>query len=299
VRPPQAILSMGGFTGAPPVHAGRKFGAAAFLHESNTIPGRANRWLARFVHQAFVGFPSTASRLRHPQVQHTGTPVRPQFRPMDARQARSELGLEAERPVLLVMGGSQGASGINELVLRSLPIFSQALAGWQFIHMTGTADCEKVRSAYAAAHLSASVHPFLVRMELALGAATLAVSRAGASSAAEVAAMRLPAVLIPYPAAADNHQYYNARAFADAGAAVLLEQKGATPNSLWQALEPLALDETGRAKMAEAVHRWHKPQAAATIAESMLTLMRNLHGETYQFEVPSSGSMMGSEISVA
>jgi len=120
-RPPQAVLAMGGFTSAPPILAGKTCGAATFLHESNTIPGKANRWLARLVDQIFVGFPSAASRLGTQRIVVTGTPVRPQFQPADAAACRSALGLAPQRPVLLIMGGSQGASGINGLVLQALP----------------------------------------------------------------------------------------------------------------------------------------------------------------------------------
>lgn len=277
-RPPQAVLAMGGFTSAPPIHAGRKFGAATFLHESNTIPGRANRWLARFVQQAFVGFPSTAGRLKHPNVLLTGTPVRPQFQPLDVDAARAALGLKPGLEVLLIMGGSQGASGINRLLIESLPLLKEHLPAWQFLHLTGDLDFAAVEVAYREHGLPAVVRRFHTEMEQALGAATVAISRAGASSQAELAAMRLPAILVPYPAAADNHQYFNARAFADAGAAQLLEQKDARPETLWRCLEPLALDPAARARMADAVQRWHKPQAAAQIADHMLALMRKLQG---------------------
>src|SRR6266404_2191365 len=123
-RPPHVVLAMGGFTSAPPVLAGRKLGARTFLHESNSVPGRANRWLAPLVDAAFVGFPAAAGRLRCRTVKVTGTPVRPQFRPMDAAACRVALGLEAGRPVLLVMGGSQGARPINQLTIQSLPLLS-------------------------------------------------------------------------------------------------------------------------------------------------------------------------------
>ena len=101
---------------------GRKLGAATFLHESNSIPGRANRWLAPLVDAVFVGFPAAARRLRCRTVTVTGTPVRPQFHPMDAAACRFALGLDPARPVLLVMGGSQGARAVNQLVSQSLPL---------------------------------------------------------------------------------------------------------------------------------------------------------------------------------
>src|SRR5262249_19759733 len=145
---------------------------------------------------------------------------------------RTALGLDPERPVLLGMGGSQGASGINELVANSLPLISGRAPSLQWIHLTGSNDVSKISKAYADLKLQAVVHPFFHRMELALGAATMSISRAGASSLAEIAAMRLPSVLVPYPAATDNHQFHNARAMEASGAARLLEQKSATPETL-------------------------------------------------------------------
>jgi len=269
-RPPQAALAMGGFTSAPPVLAARRAGARTFLHESNTIPGRANRWLSWVVHRAFVGFPSAAARLHHRNVTVTGTPVRPQFQAGDAAACRSALGLDPTRPVILVMGGSHGASGINELVVQSLPLLAERSPALQWLHLAGPGDAEKVTRAYAALKLKAVVHPFLAPMELALGAATVAVSRSGASSLAELAAMRVPAVLVPYPAATDNHQFHNARAFEASGAARLLEQKSATPETLAQLLCDLLEKPTVREKVQSALAQWHAPQAAEQIADLML-----------------------------
>jgi UDP-N-acetylglucosamine--N-acetylmuramyl-(pentapeptide) pyrophosphoryl-undecaprenol N-acetylglucosamine transferase len=269
-RPPQAALAMGGFTSAPPILAAKRTGARTFLHESNTIPGRANRWLSRIVHRAFVGFPTAAGRLHNRNVTVTGTPVRPRFQARAAADCRAEIGFDPARPVLLVMGGSQGASGINELVLQSLPLLASRAPGWQGFHLTGPGDAEKVSQAYAALKLKAVVRPFFAEMELALGAATVAVSRAGASSLAELAAMRLPAVLVPYPAATGNHQFHNARAFEATGAARLLEQQSATPETLVQLLLDVVEKPAVHEKMQTALAQWHAPHAAEQIADAML-----------------------------
>lgn len=269
-RPPGAVLAMGGFTSAPPVLVGRKMKAATFLHESNTIPGRANRFLAWFVSQAFVGFPSCGGRLRTKDTLVTGTPVRPQFTRSDARQARIALGLEPDRDTLLVVGGSQGASAINQLLMRCLGEIRRELPGLQFLHLTGPKDAEKVASAYRAAHASAVVRPFLMEMDLALNAATIAVSRSGASSLAEFSAMRVPAILIPYPFAADDHQFHNARALVEKGAARMLGEQRATPENLTALIKELILNTSERRRLIAALADWHYPDAAARIAEAIV-----------------------------
>jgi UDP-N-acetylglucosamine--N-acetylmuramyl-(pentapeptide) pyrophosphoryl-undecaprenol N-acetylglucosamine transferase len=309
-RPPRAALAMGGFTSAPPILAARSLGAKTFLHESNTIPGRANRWLARFVDQAFVGFPSTVSRLHVREATVTGTPVRAEFfLPLPAGDERGEgrpdettsspqpsppsagvegetaarfrarascraaLGLDPAKPVLLVMGGSQGASGINELVLAAVPELAKRAPHWQWLHLTGSNDFEKVKRAYAVLGVKAVVYPFFAEMNLALGAATAAVSRAGASSLAELAAMRLPSLLVPFPYAADNHQFHNARAFAETGAALLLEQKVATPEKVASLLSELVANTIFHERIQAALVQWHAPKAAEQIAEMILKVV--------------------------
>mgnify|MGYP000973867724 CR=1 FL=1 len=269
-RRPQAALAMGGFTSAPPILAARSFGARTFLHESNTIPGRANRWLARFVDQAFVGFPGTASRLRAREVCVTGTPVRPQFRLRRAAECCAALGFAPGRPVVVVMGGSQGARGINELITAALPLFANRAPHWQWLHFAGTQDADKLSRAYQQHHMTAQVHQFFAEMDLALGAASAVVSRAGASSLAELAAVRVPALLVPFPHAADNHQLHNARAFAEAGAARLLEQPDASPERVLTELVALVEDPAVCGAMQTALAKWHTPQAAGQIAEAIL-----------------------------
>src|SRR6185369_7826261 len=189
------------------------------------------------------------------------------------------LGLQPLRPVLLVTGGSQGASGINRLMLETLPRLLERAPDLQFLHLTGPNDFEEVRAAYQRHQCAAVVRPFLSEMELAMGAATMAVSRAGASALAELAALGLPAILIPYPAAADNHQLFNARAFAQSGAAHLLEQKGATPETLGPLVLDLIQQPALHQMMRESIRRWHAPEAAQKIASSILAAIRQPSAE--------------------
>jgi len=267
-RWPVAVLAMGGFTSAPPVFAAKDSGIKTFLHESNTIPGRANRILSRFVDEAFVGFPEAGKRLKTRRIIATGTPVRPQFQPQDAAKCRSALGLDPDLPAILVVGGSQGAHGLNEMILSALPLLAEK--NWQWLHLTGAKDFDKVKAAYAERGVKAVVKPFLVEMDLALGAATAAVSRSGASSLAEIAAMQLPSLLVPFPDAVDNHQFFNGSAFEKTGAAKLLEQRKATPGLVAEILNELVEDEVARSEIQNALAQWHEPRAAEQIAEAIL-----------------------------
>ncbi|MBK9139762.1 MAG: undecaprenyldiphospho-muramoylpentapeptide beta-N-acetylglucosaminyltransferase [Verrucomicrobia bacterium] len=271
---PAAVLSMGGFTGVGPALAARRSRVPVFLHEANSLPGRANRWLAHVAEGVFVYFPDAAGRISHQQVRVTGMPVRSQFEPADAAACRAALRLDPHRAVLLVMGGSQGAEPINQALLAALPELSEQEPDLQFIHLTGANGVDAVAAAYRGQGRRAFVAPFLTEMELAFGAATLAVTRAGASSLAEQAAMRLPAILIPYPHAADNHQYFNARAFADSGAACLLRQAEATPERLLATIRALLADEPRRRGMQVALRQWHCAAAARTVAEIILRRVR-------------------------
>ena len=296
-RKPDAVLAMGGFTSAPPVLAARKFGAKTFLHESNTIPGKANRFLARFVDEAFIGFPEAAARLRAKKISVTGTPVRPQFsesRIQNPESSRVALGLEPSLPTILVVGGSQGARGLNDLILSALPLLAKK--NWQWLHLTGANDLEKVKAAYAVLNLKAVVKPFLAEMELALGAATACVSRSGASSLAEMAAMRLPSALVPLPTSADNHQFFNALAFEKTGAAVLLDQKNSSPEKVTEVLAQLVGDEAARSKMQAALTQWHAPNAAADIAEAVLKSTK--HQAPSSRDIPSSNNQTTSHVAV-
>ncbi|HEY5345598.1 MAG TPA: undecaprenyldiphospho-muramoylpentapeptide beta-N-acetylglucosaminyltransferase [Verrucomicrobiae bacterium] len=283
-RQPAAVLAMGGFTSAPPIFAAKFSSSKTFLHESNTIPGRANRLLARFVDAAFIGFSETATHLRAQKTLVTGTPVRPQFSQSAIRNPQSAitLGLAPNLPTVLVVGGSQGARGLNDLVLSALPLLKER--DWQFLHLTGAGDFEKVKSAYAASGIKAIVKPFLAEMDLALGAATASISRSGASSLAEMAAMRLPSLLVPLPTAADNHQFFNALVFEKTGAAKLLEQKS-SPEKVVALLVEIVGDEIARQKIQLALAQWHAPEAAGLIAENIL----NALGEKFSVVQKSGG----------
>ncbi|MDA1273941.1 MAG: UDP-N-acetylglucosamine--N-acetylmuramyl-(pentapeptide) pyrophosphoryl-undecaprenol N-acetylglucosamine transferase [Verrucomicrobia bacterium] len=272
-RRPDAVIAFGGFTAAPAILAAKCMGSATFLHESNAIPGRSNRILAFLVDEIFVGYEGAVHWFHNRSGVQTGTPVRPQFKPLAPAACRIALGLDQKRPVMLVMGGSQGAAPVNQLVLGALPILKKRLPDVQYLHLTGLTEKEAVAAAYREHGVRAIVLPFLTEMELALGAATVAVSRAGASSLAEFAAMRLPSILIPYPRAMDNHQYYNARALMNAGAARQMDQRSATPETLVRHAVEILENRVVHEQMRQATGGGYSPNAADEIAQRILRIL--------------------------
>ncbi len=230
---PNIVVGFGGYLSAVSLTAARLSGYPTVLHEQNLLPGRANRWMARWAHAVAVSFPETQAYLpQRARVEVTGNPVRFGAKGIKAQAACRYFGLDARRPVLLILGGSQGSSAINRLCLamwQSLP--PQSWSAIQVLHVAGRAEKKLVEEAYRRLGLEARVYDFLMEMHWALAAATLAVSRAGATTIAEMAALRLPAVLIPYPYAG-GHQRANARWLEGKGGAVVLEESGLTPQQL-------------------------------------------------------------------
>jgi UDP-N-acetylglucosamine--N-acetylmuramyl-(pentapeptide) pyrophosphoryl-undecaprenol N-acetylglucosamine transferase len=270
-RRPAAVLAMGGFTSAGPIMAGKLAGARTAIHEANSIAGRANRLLAPWVNHVFIGFSSAAHQLGNRSVQFTGTPVRSQFQTADPEPCRMALGLNPNAPVVLVMGGSQGASAVNKAVLEAAPVLAAKVPEVQFLHLTGIANFEAISNGYKSASVRAKVLPFLSEMELALGAASVTVSRAGASSLAEIAAMQLPSILVPYPTAADDHQYHNARALAQAGAARMVIQSQLRADQLAASIAELITDPFIAQQMKAELRKWHYPSAADEIIRTLLS----------------------------
>ena len=263
---PDAVLGMGGFTSIAPLAAAWRRGIPAYLHESNAIPGKANRLGARFCRAVLLGFEECAQFFPGRATRITGTPIRSELVadvPSKAR-ARRVLGLDPGRRTLLVMGGSQGASGINALMAGAAGHLR--CGGVQIIHLSGERDAEKLQAAYDNAGVPAVVMPFCDRMQDVYAAADLAVSRSGAASLTELSWFGLPSVLIPYPHAAEDHQALNARIFERAGAARLLSEKEATGDSLAALVNSLLAPEVPLESMTVAAQSLASRDAAENVA---------------------------------
>ena len=264
---PQMILGMGGFTSTAPVLAGRMRGVPSFVHESNAIPGKANRMTARMVRAVLLGFKECAAFFPRVKTEVTGTPIRAALKPIDRLLARQKLGLQETLPTLLVMGGSQGAAGINQAVIKALPSLHDV--PWQVIHLSGERDERLVADNYLRENIPAYVAAFHHQMEDVYSAADFAVARSGAASLAELAAFALPALLIPFPYAAEDHQTRNAEVFARAEAAIVLRESELGGDLLAQKIRELIEDSPKIRKMSENCSRLASTNAAELVVEAM------------------------------
>jgi UDP-N-acetylglucosamine--N-acetylmuramyl-(pentapeptide) pyrophosphoryl-undecaprenol N-acetylglucosamine transferase len=266
---PTAVVGMGGFTSAIPLLLGRHRKLPTLIHESNAIPGRVTRLIAPWVNKTLLGFESCANYLRRAHCVVTGTPVRRGLARVDRHVAAEKFGLNPDLPIVLIMGGSQGAHGINQLVLKTLPLFHGDREEVQFIHLTGQADANIAEINYRRQRLTAVVEAFSTEMEHFYSLADVVISRSGAASLTELSHYGLPSVLIPYPAAADDHQTYNARIFQDAGAARILVESKATPEILHQLVTEILNNPDQRRSMVAAAGALAGTDAARRVAEEI------------------------------
>jgi UDP-N-acetylglucosamine--N-acetylmuramyl-(pentapeptide) pyrophosphoryl-undecaprenol N-acetylglucosamine transferase len=273
-RRPSAVLGLGGYAAGPPVVAGHRLGIRTAILNPDAIPGRANRHLARYADLVVLQW--DVSRAQFPagiNCQAFGCPIRAAFGTPDPAEGRRRFELDSTRPVLLVTGASQGARTVNQVMMRVWPAFHAAHPEWQLLHLTGPADEVEVHAAYVAAGAPAHVLSFTHEMPLALAAADLVVSRAGASTLAELTALAKPSVLFPYPYHRDRHQHANAQVLVDQGAALMLEDRllpEANEHPLQAALEK-ACSPIAQQQMAHAAASLGRPTAAHAVATWLLT----------------------------
>ncbi len=262
---PHVVLGVGGYASGPAMAAALLLKVPTMAFEPNAMPGLANRLVGKRVQAAAVNFPSATKWFRNAEV--TGIPVRPAFFNLESPGAA---------PHLLVFGGSQGARLFNNALPQIVPALLEAVPRLTIMHQSGARNLDTTRAAYAATNADPArwqVSAFLDNMPAHFGKATLVMSRSGASTVAELAAAAKPSLLVPFAAAADDHQKRNAEEMVNAGAAVLLtEQDLATPGKLLDALEALLTDPSRLTAMAAAAKTQAHPGAAEHIADRLAVL---------------------------
>jgi UDP-N-acetylglucosamine--N-acetylmuramyl-(pentapeptide) pyrophosphoryl-undecaprenol N-acetylglucosamine transferase len=268
---PEAILGMGGFTCAPMLLSARVRRIPTLLHESNAIPGKVTRWLAPRMSAVLLGFSECAAHVEATSLKITGTPVRTSLRRVDRSAAAAHWGLDSDPQVmtLAVMGGSQGASGLNRMLNRAAAEWSALADRMQIIHLAGPKDVELLELNYRRAGIKAVVRSFCDSMEMVYSMADLAVARSGAASLTELAFYGIPSVLVPYPFAAEDHQTRNAEVFHKKGAALLVSESDEGAVILAREVRELWLNRERRANMAEHTRQLDVPDAAETVAKEV------------------------------
>jgi UDP-N-acetylglucosamine--N-acetylmuramyl-(pentapeptide) pyrophosphoryl-undecaprenol N-acetylglucosamine transferase len=261
-KKPQIVIGVGGYASGPVVLMASLMGIPTIIAEQNALPGFTNRMLARFIKAAAVSF-EEARKLFGAKAEITGNPVRAEFFNVRLREP-------GEVIHILITGGSQGARAINEAMIDTLPLLAGAGTRLSLTHQTGEKDFEKVSAAYEKSGLQAEVKPYLDQMVAEFERADLVICRAGATTVAELAAAGKPAIMIPFPFAADDHQRKNAEAVERVGAGRMILQAELTPERLAQELLWLVNDPQQLVRMAEASRKLGHPDAAARVVDLVM-----------------------------
>jgi UDP-N-acetylglucosamine--N-acetylmuramyl-(pentapeptide) pyrophosphoryl-undecaprenol N-acetylglucosamine transferase len=278
---PVLVVGTGGYASGPAGMYGVLTGVPVAVQEQNSHPGFVTRTMSRWARQVHLGFPEAAAQLtpgRNTEVLSLGNPIRPP-ESVDRAEARERFGIAPDAVVLLVVGGSQGARAVNEALLGAIQQVAQGTLparpqGLEILWATGPTQLESMRQRLEDLELPwLHVHGYIDAMPAALASTDVAVSRAGAMATAELLAWGRPALLVPLPTAAADHQTHNARALEAAGAAIMLRESDLTPERLWSDVLALTADRQRRDAMAGAARQRAQPNAARDIARRLHTLI--------------------------
>jgi UDP-N-acetylglucosamine--N-acetylmuramyl-(pentapeptide) pyrophosphoryl-undecaprenol N-acetylglucosamine transferase len=269
---PDVVVGVGGYASGPMVLAAALAGYPTAIQEQNSVPGITNRILGRLVRVVFTAFDEAARFFPGRKVERLGNPARKAIvAALESLQASSP---SEGRLHILVVGGSQGARAVNELVLGGAALLASKNVDFTLVHQAGSADLERMQARYRELGLEArvDVRAFIEDMAAAYGAADLVIGRAGALTLAELAIVGKPAILIPLPTAADDHQSKNAGHFERSGAALVLHQRTSSADDLATAIAKLAADPGRRAAMGKAMRALAQPRAACAIVDRLQAL---------------------------
>ncbi len=263
---PDLVLGVGGYVTGPVIAMARIMGKPTLIHEQNSIPGLANRKLGALAARICLSLPGSEKQFPLKKTVLTGNPVRSGILELAGKEEREEGG----RITILVLGGSLGAHRVNELLPEAFAVGGEALKTVRLIHQTGANDAEMVTSSYKEKGIDAEVAPFFTDMAAVYAKADLLVSRAGATTLAELAVLGKPAILIPYPYAADNHQEKNAEFYVQGGGALMFRERELTASKLADTLTELVTEKARLKKMGMAMRKKAFPHAAERIVDECL-----------------------------
>ncbi|OHA88406.1 MAG: undecaprenyldiphospho-muramoylpentapeptide beta-N-acetylglucosaminyltransferase [Candidatus Zambryskibacteria bacterium RIFCSPHIGHO2_01_FULL_43_25] len=273
---PDVVFGKGGYASFPALFAARILRIPVVIHESDSVPGKTNLWAAKFARRIAVSYQDAAKYFPKDKVAFTGQPIRKEIRETLSANAHEYFGLDKNIPVVLILGGSLGASAINEVMMEALP---KLVEKYQIIHQTGKDHLDEVKKTVEVVLQNNpnknryKAFPFLNDLELrsAAGAATIVISRAG-SSIFEIASWGIPSIIIPIPSSNGDHQTKNAFAYARTGAAAVIEQNNLSGNILFAEIERITSDPELYQKMKESTKNFVRADAATLIAEEILKI---------------------------
>jgi UDP-N-acetylglucosamine--N-acetylmuramyl-(pentapeptide) pyrophosphoryl-undecaprenol N-acetylglucosamine transferase len=263
---PQLVIGLGGYTAGPVLMLAAALRIPTALLEQNAHVGLTNRLLSNTVGRAYLTYPQTLPQFGAAKGRVLGNPVRRAFVEAAQLAMSDPAGVEARARRVLVLGGSQGAKTLNDVVPSALALAAQRVS---VLHQTGESQVEQVKQRYAELGVEAEVVPFIDDMARAYASASLVVARAGATTLAELCAIGKPSILIPYPHAAEDHQLKNARAMEQAGAALAISESELTAEGLAKQVRGLLVGRSERHAMAEAARALGRPEAAAAIVDDL------------------------------
>lgn len=272
---PDIAVGFGGYVSFPALTMAKMMGIATLIHEQNIVPGMANRLLSNIVDRVGISFGETRNFfIRKARIKETGNPIRASLVKLKKPQALKIFNLDEQRFTILVMGGSQGAHFINDAVLETLKGMPEPQRNYfQFIHLSGLKDFEFVRASYETLGVKNRVFSFCDRMSEVYSASDLVISRAGATSIAEIAFFALPAILVPYPNTR-VHQIENAKFLEERGAAIVIEQASLSTGYLSEVMLKLMRDRHRLKTIAENASRLSVPEASLKLAEEIINVAK-------------------------
>ncbi len=277
---PDLVVGTGGYACWPVMRAAKKLGIPSAVHESNAKVGKAITFLQSHVDRIYINFDHIQTKFRRgnrQKVMHVGNPLREGFGALSHENARKKLGLRDGEKMVLSFGGSLGAERINAAMLDLMAEYAAAHPEVRIIHSCGSVKYAPVHEEFCKRGLDAlpnvTLTPYIYDMPTQMAAADVVICRAGAMTISELALMKKASVMIPSPCVAGNHQYVNAKALADDGAAVLLEEKDMTPGRLMQEVADLLADDERRSRMEAAVEAFARADANRLIYDDLMQLV--------------------------
>ncbi len=275
---PDMVLGVGGYVSGPVLLAGKILGIPTAIHEQNFLPGLANKLASRFADRIYTSFHGSERYFKGKQVECLGNPVRREI--LEDALDLSDKVDPYQQFRILILGGSQGATGLNRIVSSALKILHQSGLKFQAIHQTGPAEKDEISNGYKSSGMNVKVESFIERIGIAYSWADLIICRAGATTLAEITAIGKPAICIPFPYAADAHQDLNAKTLCDAGAALCFNERDLGAVALASNIEALMTNPSQLLEMGKRSKGLGRPEAAKAIALSILKLC-NCDGEIF------------------